>query len=244
MKNHRRLPINRSWIPNSVTALSVFLGYMSIVYTFEGFFVTAAWLIVVAGILDSMDGKLARKLGAGTKFGSYFDSLADAINYGVAPALLFYRAYFSEWSVIGGLVSFLPIVCSAIRLARFNVLTEEEGADDFFVGLPTTVAAGFLASFVIFMSELAKGQYGSPLLAAVLMGGASLLMVSAVPYEHNKMVTRRNWKGALFLLALGTLIVYQGRALFVWVALYIILGFIRSAFHTFRDLEQKARTHS
>lgn len=242
MRNHRRLAINRTWIPNSVTALSVFLGYLSIVYTFEGYYVTAAWLIVVAGILDSMDGKLARKLDAGSKFGSYFDSLADAINYGVAPALLFYRAYFSEWPVLGGLVSFLPIVCSAIRLARFNVLTDEEEVDDFFVGLPTTVAAGFLASFVIFMSELAKGEYGSPLLAALLMGAASLLMVSAVPYEHNKAVTRRNWKGALLVLALGTLVLYQGRALFVWVALYVTVGLIRSALHTLRDLEQ--RKHS
>ncbi|MEZ4669799.1 MAG: CDP-alcohol phosphatidyltransferase family protein [Anaerolineae bacterium] len=85
-KTHLRLAIKRTWIPNSVTALSVFLGYLSIVYTFEGFYVTAAWLVVLAAILDSMDGRLARKLGAGTKFGSYFDSLADAINYGAAPS--------------------------------------------------------------------------------------------------------------------------------------------------------------
>ena len=234
----RRLPMKRTWIPNSVTALSVFLGYLSIMYTFQGYFVTAAWLIVLAGILDSMDGKLARKLGGCSKFGSYFDSLADAINYGVAPALLFQRAYFSDWSILGSLVTFLPIVCSAIRLARFNVLTEEEEHDGFFVGLPTTVAAGFLASFVIFMNEIVK-SYGSPTLAAVLMAIASLLMISAVPYEHNSVITRRGWKGLLLLLAIVTLFLFQGRALFAWVALYVTYGLIRSMLQTFKDLEQR-----
>ena len=235
----RRIPMKRTWIPNSVTALSVFLGYLSIMYTFQGYFVTAAWLIVLAGILDSMDGKLARKLGGCSKFGSYFDSLADAINYGVAPALLFQRAYFSDWSILGSVVTFLPIVCSAIRLARFNVLTEEEEHDGFFVGLPTTVAAGFLASFVIFMNELVK-NYGSPTLAAILVAGSSLLMVSAVPYEHNNsIITRHGWKGLLFLLALVTLFLFQGRALFAWVALYVTYGLIRSLLHNFRDLEQR-----
>ncbi len=234
----RRIPMKRTWIPNSVTALSVFLGYLSIMYTFQGYFVTAAWLIVLAGILDSMDGKLARKLGGCSKFGSYFDSLADAINYGVAPALLFQRAYFTDWSILGSIVTFLPIVCSAIRLARFNVLTEEEEQDGFFVGLPTTVAAGLLASFVIFMNDLMNTE-GSPALAAVLVAGSSLLMVSAVPYEHNNLMTRRGWKGLLFLLAIITLLLFQGRAMFAWVALYVTYGLIRSILHTLRDLEQR-----
>ena len=237
MKAHR-ITMKRTWIPNSVTALSVFFGYLSIMYTFQGYFVTAAWLIVLAGILDSMDGKLARKLGGCSKFGSYFDSLADAINYGVAPALLFQRAYFSNWSILGSVVTFLPIVCSAIRLARFNVLSEEEEKDGFFVGLPTTVAAGLLASFVIFMNELVK-NYGSPTFAAVLMAVSSLLMISAVPYEHNSIITRRGWKGLLLLLAVVTLLLFQGRALFAWVALYVTYGLIRSLIHNFRDLEQR-----
>lgn len=237
MKAHR-IPMNRTWIPNSVTALSVFLGYLSIMYTFQGYFVTAAWLIVLAGILDSMDGKIARKVNACTKFGSYFDSLADAVNYGVAPALLFQRAYFADWSILGSIVTFLPIVCSAIRLARFNVLAEEEEHDGFFVGLPTTVAAGLLASFVIFMDELVNNA-GSATLAAVLVAGSSLLMVSAVPYEHNNLITRRGWKGLLFLLAIITLFMFQGRALFAWVALYVTYGLIRSLLHTFRDVEQR-----
>lgn len=226
---------NRSWIPNGVTALSVFMGYLSIVYTFQGSFVASAWLIVGAGILDSMDGRLARKLGGGSKFGSYFDSLADAINYGVAPSLLFYRVYFVDWAFWGNVFSFLPTMCGAIRLARFNVLTEESGSDDFFLGLPTTVAAGLLASFVIFMSDLFTG-YGSPTLAAGLMLVASFLMVSAVPYEHNNVFTRKSWKALLLVIALGTLFLFQGRALFVWVALYVGFGFLRSAIRTLRDI--------
>lgn len=235
---HRRLPINRSWIPNGVTAFSVFLGYSSIVASFEGYYLPAAWLIVVAGILDLMDGKLARKLDCDSKFGSYFDSLADVINYGVAPSLLFYRTYFTDWSLVGSLVSFLPIMCSAVRLARFNVLSEETGSNGFFVGLPTTVAAAFLASYVIFMHDL-LGDFGTASLAAVLLVSVSLLMISDVPYEHNGTLMRRSWKGLLTAIALCTLILFHGIALFIWVTLYIAAGFLRSAFHTVRDLDRR-----
>lgn len=234
MKN-RAIHLNRTWIPNSVTALSVFLGYLSIVYSFQGAFVLAAWLIVMAGILDAMDGRLARAFGGGSKFGSYFDSLADAINYGLAPSLLFYRVYFADWAFWGNAFSFLPTVCGAIRLARFNVASEESGKTDFFLGLPTTVAAGLLASFVIFMNSRFT-TYGSPTLAAGLLILASLLMISAVPYEHNKVFTRKSWKAFLFMIALTTLAFFQGTVLFVWVALYVGFGFIRSAWHTLRDI--------
>ncbi len=232
---HHAVHLNRTWIPNGVTALSVFLGYLSIVYTFQGTFILAAWLILMAGILDSMDGRLARAFGGGTKFGSYFDSLADAINYGVAPSLLFYRVYFVDWAFWGNIFSFLPTVCGAIRLARFNVISEEDSKTDFFLGLPTTVAAGLLASFVIFMYDLFS-NYGSPTLAAGILVIASFLMVSDVPYEHNKVFTRKSWKALLFMVALGTLAFFQGPALFVWAALYVGFGLIRSTFRTLLDI--------
>jgi len=232
---HQHIHITRAWIPNAVTALSVFFGYLSIIATFERNFVTAAWLIGLAGIMDLFDGRLARAVGGTSKFGSYFDSLADAINYGVAPSLLFYQLYFANWAFLGSLLSFLPTVCGAVRLARFNILTEENGKEEFFVGLPTTVAAALLASYVVFMHDV-FGVYGSSQVAALLLGLAAVLMVSAVPYEHNSFLTnrplRKNWKAMLLLFALFTLVVFSGKALFFWIALYVVYGLIRSIIQT------------
>lgn len=239
----RSVHLTRAWIPNSVTAFSVFLGYLSIIAAFEGEAVTAAWLIVMAGVCDLFDGRLARMVGGTSKFGSYFDSLADAINYGVAPSLLFYELYFHRWGVAGALLSFLPTVFGALRLARFNVISDEEESGGYFVGLPTTMAAGLLASYVIFMHDV-FGGYGTPMTAGILLALAAVLMVSAVPYEHNRFLTdralHRNWKALLLLLALVTAAWFGGRALFPWLALYLAYGLVRSAFNTARyELEMR-----
>jgi len=234
----RQIHIPRVMIPNAVTALGVFFGYLSILYTFDDQYVVAAWLIVIAGLLDLMDGRVARAVGGTSKFGGYFDSLADAINYGVAPSLLFYRAYLSDWGALGATFSFLPILCGAIRLARFNVLTDETGKDDYFLGLPTTAAAAFLASYVIFTYEL-FGHYGPANFAAALLAIASLLMISGVPYEHNSGFTRRSWKTGLLIVMLATLLLFPGRALFPWIAFYVSYGLIRGLIMTLRDEQRK-----
>jgi CDP-diacylglycerol--serine O-phosphatidyltransferase len=233
-----QIHVPRAVIPNAVTALSVFLGYLAILYTFEGNFVAAAWLIVIAGILDLMDGRLARAVGGTSKFGGYFDSLADAINYGVAPSILFYRVFLVDWGVIGAALSFLPTMCGAIRLARFGVLTEETSKGDFFLGLPTTAAAGFLASYVIFTHDV-FGTYGPSNFAVVLLATASLLMVSEVPYEHNNNFTRRSWKSILLLVMLLTLVFFPARALFLWITFYVTVGLIRSLILTLKDEQRK-----
>ncbi len=231
MRTNRPIRVTRAVIPNSVTAFGVFLGYLSILYTFEGNFIAAAWLIVIAGIIDLMDGRLARMVGGSSKFGGYFDSLADAINYGIAPSLLFYHAYFADWGFAGAAFSFLPTVCGAIRLAHFNVL-EDESAEhsDYFMGLPTTVAAGFLASYLLFAHDV-LGNSGPVNIAAGLMLSASLLMVTAVPYGHNSIYTRRsfllNWRVSIVLVAVVTLALFPARALFAWIALYVAFGLIR-----------------
>lgn len=238
MKPNRPVRVSRAIIPNAVTALGVFLGYISILYTFEGNTMGAAWLIVIAGILDLMDGRLARVVGGTSKFGGYFDTLADAINYGVAPSLLFYRLYLDGLGFWGAAFSFLPTVCGAIRLARFSVITDDTDHRGYFLGLPTTVAAGFLASYVIFTHDV-TGGYGSPMLAAAVLAAASLLMISAVPYEHNSSYTRRNWKAALLVIMLVTLAIVPARALFPWLALYVSVGLVRGILFTLSDLQRK-----
>jgi CDP-diacylglycerol---serine O-phosphatidyltransferase len=233
-----QIHIPRLVIPNAVTALGVFLGYLAIIYTFEGQYIAAAWLIVIAGVLDLMDGRLARAVGGTSKFGGYFDSLADAINYGVAPSLLFYRAYLVDWGILGAALSFLPTMCGAIRLARFGVLTDETGKSDYFLGLPTTAAAGFLASYMIFTRDT-FGSYGSANLAVLLLALASILMVSDVAYEHNSSFTRRSWKAALLIVMLLTLVFFPARTLFLWIAFYVVAGLIRSTIFTLADVQRK-----
>jgi CDP-diacylglycerol--serine O-phosphatidyltransferase len=226
MKKQR---VPRAVIPNSITVLSVFAGYLSILCSIEGYYLPAAWLILTAGILDMFDGRVARMVGGASRFGSNFDSLADAINYGVAPSLLFFRLFFADMGLVGAAISFLPTVCGAMRLARYNVISEDDGGSNFFLGLPTTVAAGLLASYVMFASDL---NYGPKALAAVLVCGASLLMVSEVRYEHNRAFTHqppwKNPKALLLLLALATAIVAPTKAPFAWIAAYVCFGLLRS----------------
>lgn len=231
------LQLNRAIIPNTVTALSVFLGYLSILYTFDGEYVLASWLIIFAGVFDLMDGRVARVVKVTSKFGGYFDSLADAINYGVAPSLLFFHAYLRDWGAVGALVSFLPTVCGAIRLARFGVLSDESAKGDFFLGLPTTTAAGLLVAYIIFMQEI-TGHIGASSVAAAMMAAASLLMVSDIPYDHNSSYTRRNWKTILAVGMLATLALFPAKALFPWLAAYVVYGFVRGILWTINDLRR------
>src|SRR5688500_13129210 len=96
-------------IPNAITGSAIFAGYMSMMSTFQGEYTLAAWLILAACVLDMLDGRVARLMKASSEFGVQFDSLADVVNYGVAPSLLFHRLFFQNADFIGMAISFLPV---------------------------------------------------------------------------------------------------------------------------------------
>ncbi len=171
-------------VPNAFTLGNLFFGIWAIVSASRGLFEQAAWLIVFAGIADTLDGRVARVTKTGSKFGEELDSLVDAISFGVAPALIIYHLYLSSehWSWIA---AFFYVTGAVVRLARFNV--EQAGhAKVAFHGLPSPSAGMTLATFYPFSQTAIFQQYLTglpwPMIITALMFVLSVLMMSHVLY--------------------------------------------------------------
>jgi len=184
-------------IPGAFTSGNLFFGVWSIISAARGEFDRAAWFIVLAAVLDGLDGRVARMTRTGSDFGAELDSLVDVISFGVAPALLQWQFQFSrgEW---GWLLPFFFILAVALRLARFNIEQAGHAKSQFF-GLPSPAAGATVATLVPFMGTAFfvehLGHLPWHLLTAVLMVLISLLMVSHVPYPVFPKVGIRTWRG-------------------------------------------------
>lgn len=189
----------------------------------------AALLVFVAGILDALDGRIARLVGTESDFGKEYDSLADVFTFGATPALLTYLWGLSEWGRVGWLVPFFFLVCTATRLARFNVQTKVVDSR-FFVGLPTPAAAGAICSFLFFIPILElDSTWRTPvqilMLAALLLCG--LLMVSTFRYHSfKKLDLRQRWSYRAFVPIAAVILVlaFEPRATFLVLSLIYALS--------------------
>lgn len=172
-------------VPNSITAASLFCGFYAIISSMNLDFAAAASFIIIAMILDSLDGRIARITKTMSKFGSEFDSLSDLVAFGVAPAILAYNWALSSFGKVGWLVAFLYVACGALRLARFNVqigLIESK----YFKGLPIPGAAAVIATAVqLYLYLGGEGEF-KHLFVLLLIFGLSLAMVSAIRYYSFK----------------------------------------------------------
>ncbi len=190
-------------LPSMFTMANMFCGYACIVYAMRGDYVTAAPFIGFAIVLDMLDGRVARMTGTSTAFGVEFDSLADVISFGVAPAILSFHWGLEPLGRFGWAAGFLFLAAAAVRLARFNIQT---GVQDkrYFVGLPSPAAAGVLASSVFaFPNGPQQAAHAVPVLAVVIV--PALLMVSTIRFRSFKtfdLQLRRSYT-ALMLVALG-----------------------------------------
>lgn len=189
-------------IPSCITVVGMFCGFLAIMSAMKGNFDYAAKCVMLAIVLDGLDGRVARSLNATSAFGREFDSLSDLIAFGVAPAVMMYSwAFATTADEFGVLVGFVFVVCSATRLARFNVMTADAPKLGF-VGLPTPGAAAAIAS----LCYLAPAPLISvvPIAAVVAyMFLISFLMVSLLPFFSVKKIKlhRENQWGLLLLLA-------------------------------------------
>jgi CDP-diacylglycerol--serine O-phosphatidyltransferase len=194
-------------LPSMLTMANMFCGYACIVYSMRGEFAIAAPFIGYAIVLDMLDGRVARMTGTSSAFGVEFDSLADVISFGVAPAILSFRWGLEPLGRIGWAAGFLFVAAAAVRLARFNI---QSGAQDkrYFVGLPSPAAAGVLASTVFaYPAGLHLPLHAVPVLAVVIV--PALLMVSTIRFRSFKSIElqpRRNY-AVLMLVALGLALV-------------------------------------
>jgi len=222
----------RMILPNAITLIGVCIGLSSIKFAIDGKFAIAIIAIMFAGLMDALDGRIARLIKGTSKMGKELDSLGDVISFGVAPALIMYFWNLQYLDKLGWFVCLIYVVCVALRLARFNVNTEEEISwkDNFFEGLPSP-AGGILVlmPLIISFSGLEKFLFkiNYDLLVPTLFIVISILLISTIPtYSFKKIVIPRTMtKFLLFGLVLffGALLVYTFKILAVSSIIYICL---------------------
>lgn len=162
--------MNKRLIPNIVTLTNLVLGVISLSFTMEGQYKEAAVAILLAMIMDGLDGRIARRFKVSSDFGKELDSLSDLVSFGVAPAILTYAAVMNQLGFWTFFLSIAFAMCGAIRLARFNVLNIKT----YFVGLPITFAGPLMAIFVLLANRLPVYFY--PIATVIL----AFLMVSTI----------------------------------------------------------------
>jgi CDP-diacylglycerol--serine O-phosphatidyltransferase len=224
-------------LPNLITSGSLFAGFYSIAATYTGQFEKAAIAVIVGGILDGLDGRVARMTHTTTQFGVEYDSLADLVCFGVAPAFLVYGWALSRFGRWGWLAAFLYLICGALRLARYNVQvhTVEKGK---FNGLPIPAAATFVASMIILFYYL--GGSGNFKHIAVLLAiyVLAFLMISTVKYSNFKDLEpfrRRPFNTLVVFIFLALLMAAEPQVMiFLFVSAYIVSGPVGELVHALR----------
>ena len=223
-------------LPSAFTIGNLFFGFWAIVSAYTGNFIWAGWFIVIAGVLDLLDGRIARLSQTGSHFGAELDSLVDLTSFGVAPALVMYFLEFSQAGRFGWVICFIYVVAVALRLARYNVTPPGEGHRHWFTGLPSTAGGMALAVYYPFaqtsLGQATLGQVNSQLFLALLILGLSTLMVSNVRYPKLPGIGFRSTRGILGLLL--HLIILTGGLLipehffFPFGMTYIAYGLLRA----------------
>jgi CDP-diacylglycerol--serine O-phosphatidyltransferase len=267
------------FLPNLMTAGNLFCGFAAVIKCIQARLLTdsgeyaalhanqswitlythAVWLILAAVIFDSLDGRLARMGGRTSLFGAEFDSLADVVSFGVTPALMVFflilapREQFQWFRELGWFIAFVYLLCGAVRLARFNVITnpllhraEAESSKDF-VGLPIPAAAGTVASLVLLLLNMAanaKELRQLTLALPLILILVSFLMVSTVRYPSFKQV---NWETrtrvrtfVIVLVGIALVIRLQEVSLFFLFLAYIAYGLFTHYQRSVRHAQMRA----
>jgi CDP-diacylglycerol--serine O-phosphatidyltransferase len=193
-------------VPSLFTLFNLFFGIWSMVLASRGEFYRAGWYIFFAGILDALDGRVARLSKTGTRFGAELDSLVDVVSFGVAPAFLIYQLEFASGGQAEWIFCYFYVMAAAIRLARFNI-TQAGRAKQYFIGLPSPAAGMTLATFYPFTTTELYQQVFRFLprhhLMQFLMILLTILMVSNVRYAT---LPRAGFRSVRGLLGLATIL--------------------------------------
>lgn len=212
-------------IPSVVTLFSICLGITAVRYALDYKWNIAAALILVACVMDGIDGKLARLLNASSKFGAELDSQADMVSFGVAPSIIMYLWSLHEipYKGVGWACVLFFIACSAIRLARFNAAlddTTKKHNSSFFTGVPMPSAASLAIFPMVLTFDLLPASYIHPVFVALNMIIVGLLMISRLPTFSLKDVKIQRQYAPIFMVLVAVLI--AGIILEPWIVLPII----------------------
>jgi len=237
---------SRVILPNILTLIGVCIGLTSIKFAFDGKYELSIIAVIVAGIIDGLDGRIARLIKGTSKVGKELDSLTDVISFGVAPAFIMYFWSMSEIGRLGWLISIIYVVCVALRLARFNVNSEAEPSwrDNFFEGIPSP-AGGILVlmPLIYSYSEVQFIKLNYQIMVPILFIFVSILLISKIPtYSFKKIVVPRSttiFLSFVVVLYFGLLLIYTFNTLIISGILYFIMIPISSAHFLFIKKNKK-----
>jgi CDP-diacylglycerol--serine O-phosphatidyltransferase len=246
------------FLPNLFTVMNMALGFYAIISAFNQQWTQAAAGVFVGHIMDIIDGRLARFIGGSSKFGGEFDSFADLVSFGVAPAVMVYQLALKDYGKLGFLLAFLFLLCGALRLARFNLKSTEGGAPSpSFVGLPIPGAGGCVAMLVLlcgFYQSGHQGRMGNMLYDLVplfrkaiplIVFSLSLLMISKVQYATFKKThffrpqSLRTFMITVFVFFM--IYAYPQNTIFILYSSYILWGLIQTGWRAYRLAHPKSQ---
>ena len=214
------------FLPNIITLTNMFLGFVAIGLIIKNQPLKAGVAIMIAGMLDVFDGKIARLLGIESKFGMEFDSMADTVSFCVVPSILVYSLYVDGLQpLLGLLISFMPLMFGTIRLAKFNIDQNKGLKKNYTIGLTTPIAAIALFSYLYFNHQL-DGDYGDPRTALMFVAAISILMVSPIPFIKFPLLSFKSGRSnsiilSIFILSVIGIIFLKGLLLLPVTMLFI-----------------------
>ena len=242
-------------IPSLFTCGNMSCGYLSVMSSIEGDFTKAAWLLILAIVCDMMDGRIARLTRTTSEFGIQLDSLSDLVSFGIAPSVMMYQLVLNSMGKVGMAIAVLFVLCSGLRLAKFNVQAKDNVTHASFIGLPTPASAGLLMSFVLSYELFAEaGQSLTiPLLMKnmpiffdimpVVMIILSWLMVSNVQYVSFKKMNLSKPKAfrllVLIIILIFLVIAFPQNIIFILFSLYALSGIVFTGARYYRAYQIK-----
>jgi CDP-diacylglycerol--serine O-phosphatidyltransferase len=240
------LRFTRSVIPNLFTLANLFCGFSAIIRYAENDYIKGTMLLFAAALFDMLDGVMARLTKSASELGVELDSLCDAVSFGIAPSFLLYQVYYRFHPTTGILLASLPAMAGVYRLARFNAQITSLEDKEYFRGMPIPAGAMMILSYVMFVLNVGKGSIDPQLpfgdIDAWTIGVTivvSLAMVSTIRYENLPRPSRRSMKSHPILFVAGVTgtvlaIITEGQSLFPFLALYVVVGFVRHIWTGFR----------
>ena len=217
-------------LPNTLTLIGVCIGLTSINFALNGNYKLSIIAILLAAIIDGLDGRIARLIRGTSKVGKELDSLTDVISFGVAPAFIMYFWQLNSLGKVGWLISLIYVVCVALRLARFNVnsVGEPSWRDNFFEGIPSPAGGILVLSPLIYETsgfEIVK--INNQMVAPILFIIVSILLISKIPtYSFKKIVVPRSTTIFLLfgiVLLFGLLLIFPFKALVIGCVVYFLM---------------------
>lgn len=245
-KRFQGLSINRM-IPNMLTLMALSAGLTAIRFALDGRWEHATLAIAAAGILDALDGRIARLLKGASKFGAELDSLSDFVCFGVSPGLILYLWTMRDAGKLGWVLVMLFAICCGLRLARFNVMLEDPNTpvwkNRFFTGIPAPMGGGLALLPMVFSFQVGDDYFRQPWVAGFFLLVLAGMMVSTIPtYSFKNLKISRQW-------ILPTMLITGGIAVSIinapWISLSVIgCAYIATIPISFRDHQAHEKAES